>query len=216
MIHQKGFQEEIIVLTRYPEPGRSKTRLIPELGPEGAARIQRMLTEQVIRTARRFTEKHNLVLSLYFTGGSHQQMKDWLGDDLSYHDQVGSDLGQRMIRAFEDARKRGSKRIVLIGSDCPAIDKHVLTSALKKLKKNLLVLGPATDGGYYLIGANSELPSAVLRSFLTDIAWGTQDVFPATVKRARDAGASLSILKELHDIDLPQDLAYFDHYSNPQ
>lgn len=215
MIHQKGSQEEIIIFTRYPEPGKTKTRLIPKLGAEGAARAQRIMTQQVVKTARRLKEEHKLFLSVYFTGGSYQQISDWLGSDLSYHDQAGIDLGKRMMHAFHDAIQRGSKRIVLIGSDCPAIDDHLILRALTTLETSQLVLGPATDGGYYLIGTRSDLPIGTLSSLFTDIAWGTHDVFQTTVDRASRVEVKVSILKELHDIDLPDDLAYFDHHSNP-
>lgn len=214
MIHQKDSQEEIIIFTRYPVPGTTKTRLIPALGADGAARIQKIMSEQVVQTARQLKEEAKLCLSVYFTGGSRRQMRDWLGSDLVYHDQKGSDLGERMMHALQDAIQRGSKRIILLGADCPDIDSHLIAHTLNKLKTRQLVLGPSTDGGFYLIGISSRLPRATLPILLKNISWGTHNVFQTTVDRARQNDVMVSILKELHDIDLPCDLAYFNHHSN--
>jgi rSAM/selenodomain-associated transferase 1 len=216
MNHQKGFQEEIIIFSRYPQPGLTKTRLIPELGADGAANIQRTMTEQIVQTARQLVHDRQILISLYHDGGSHQQMEQWLGHDLLYHEQTGVDLGQKMMFAFEDAWCRGLRRTVLIGSDCPDIDCQLITDALVALQNNQLVLGPATDGGYYLIGTTSDLPANKLSLLFTDIAWGTSDVFQKTIDRAHDAGITTSILKELHDIDHPRDLTYFHHHPDPQ
>jgi len=216
MNHQKGFREEIIIFSRYPQPGLTKTRLIPELGPDGAASIQRTMTEQIVQTARQLVHNRQIQISIYYAGGSHQQMAQWLGRDLLYHEQIGVDLGQKMMFAFEDARCRGLRRTVLVGSDCPDIDCQLITDALVALQSNQLVLGPATDGGYYLIGTTSELPPNNLSLLFTDIIWGTSDVFEKTINRAHDAGISTSILKKLHDIDYPKDLTYFHHHPDPQ
>jgi rSAM/selenodomain-associated transferase 1 len=172
--------------------------------------------KQIVQTAGQLVHDRELRLSIYFTDGSHQQMEQWLGSHLLYHEQVGADLGRRMMQVFRDAWDRGSKRAVLIGSDCPALDSRLITEALAALQKNQLVLGPTADGGYYLVGMTSTMPATWLSLLFADIAWGTSDVFQATLDRARDAGVTTSILKELHDIDHPRDLAYFHHHSNPQ
>lgn len=216
MNHQKRCQEEIIIFTRYPEAGLVKTRLIPELGADGAAEIHRSMSERIVRTARLLADDHGPLLTVYYTGGSPQLMRKWLGPELPYHEQTGADLGQKMMSAFRDARQRGTQRAVLIGSDCPALDSGLLAEALAVLQSSQLVLGPATDGGYYLIGTTNALPADTLSQLFTDIAWGTSEVFQKTVDRAGRAGVTPSILKELHDIDHPGDLAYFHHHSDPQ
>lgn len=216
MNHQKRCQEEIIVFTRYPQAGQVKTRLIPELGADGAAGIHRSMSERIVRTARLLADDHGALLTVYYTGGSPQLMRKWLGPELLYHEQTGADLGQKMMSAFRDARQRGAERAVLIGSDCPALDGGLITEALAALHNSQLVLGPATDGGYYLIGTTNALPADTLALLFTDIAWGTSMVFQETVDRAGRAGVTPSILKELHDIDHPGDLAYFHHHPDPQ
>lgn len=216
MNHQKDCQEEIIIFTRYPQAGLTKTRLIPELGAEGAAILQRTMTEQIVHTAGQLVHDRQIQISVYYAGGSHQQMKQWLGPELLYHEQTGTDLGQKMMLAFADAWDRGLQRAVLVGSDCPAIDFQLITDALEALQDDQLVLGPAADGGYYLIGTTNDLPLNRLARLFTDIAWGTSEVFQETVNRARDAEVTTSILKELNDIDHPRDLAYFHHHPDAQ
>lgn len=216
MNHQKRFREEIIIFTRYPQAGVTKTRLIPELGADGAAAIHRSMSERIVRTAMRIVGEPGPRLTIYYTGGSHQLMRKWLGPALSYHEQTGADLGQKMMFAFRDAWQRGAKRAILIGTDCPSLDSGLITDALATLQNSLLVLGPATDGGYYLIGTTNGLPADTLSGLFRNIAWGTSNVFQETVARAGKAGLTPSILTELHDIDHPGDLAYFHHHPDPQ
>jgi len=108
--------EKLIIFTRFPVPGEAKTRLIPALGAEGAADLQREMTEHTVRQAR----KTGAEIEIRYTGGSQQQMLDWLGDDLQYADQGGGDLGERMTRAFQEHFDSGAQRVVIIGSDCPS------------------------------------------------------------------------------------------------
>lgn len=216
MNHHKRLQEEIIIFTRYPQAGLVKTRLIPELGADGAAGIHRSMSERIVRTARMLADDRGSLLTVYYMGGSHQLMRKWLGPELLYQEQTGADLGQKMMLAFRDAWQRGAKRAVLIGTDCPALDSGLIIDALAALHSSLLVLGPAMDGGYYLIGTTNTLPADTLSLLFTDIAWGTADVCQETIDRARRTGVTPSILKELHDIDHPGDLAYFHHHPDPQ
>lgn len=216
MYHQKGAQEEIIIFTRYPRPGMTKTRLIPELGPEGAAHIQRAMTERIVGKARAVAGERGLSLFIYYTGGSVPLMQQWLGTDLFFREQDGFDLGQRMKNAFLDSRRRGAERCIIIGSDCPALELSLLVEALNSLQEEKLVLGPAVDGGYYLIGITADLPAEKLTGLFNGIGWGSSEVFPATLERAGLAGCNPVILRQLHDVDLPRDLAYFDNYPDPQ
>lgn len=216
MIHQKGFQEEIIIFTRYPLPGKAKTRLIPALGIKGAANLQRTMTEQTVCKVRKVANDSKRNLAVYYTNGSNQQMKQWLGAGISYHEQEGKDLGQRLHNAFLDSWERGNHRTVIIGSDCPAINNQLIDQALVALDSNQLVLGPSTDGGYYLIGTLSDLPADTLTPLLQDIPWGTSGVFQETINKADNYCVTAKILEELQDIDTPRDLTYFDHHSNAQ
>jgi rSAM/selenodomain-associated transferase 1 len=216
MNHQKDSRQEVIIFTRYPRAGTTKTRLIPKLGAAGAARIQRLMTERIARAAGQLRHEHGVCPWIYHTGGSSRLMKEWLGPEYFYHDQAEGDLGRKMELAFRVARRRGVQRTILIGSDCPDLTSGLIREALEALQTSRMVLGPSADGGYYLIGTTSDLPDDELSLLFSDIAWGTAGVFQATLHRARRAGVTASILRELRDIDHPQDLAYFDHHSNPQ
>jgi len=213
---QQQPQEEIIIFTRYPTPGKVKTRLIPKLGGQKAAHIHRLLTEQIIRSLLPLQQSRPVHVFLYYTGGSQKMMKNWLGGSLFLAEQKGKNLGQRMASAFKAAWARGTERAVIIGSDCPFITDELLARALDLLGHNDAVLGPAYDGGYYLLGLNRGLPVAKFDLFFEDIAWGTPLVFQQTLERAENVHLSVSTLTRLHDIDRPEDLEYFRHHTNAQ
>ena len=216
MIHQKDFDQELIIFTRYPIAGQTKTRLIQELGAEGAAQLQKDMTERIVQICREMIKPNNIRLEVHFTGGSETLMQEWLGNDIPLRAQEGNDLGQRMHSSFEKAWQNGAQRAVILGSDCPQLGVVIIKEALHALEKNHLVLGPSTDGGYYLIGTTCDLPKEIYSLLFLNIAWGTADVFPETLRRARKNGLKTTILKELHDIDLPDDLKHFDHHPDPQ
>ncbi len=208
--------EEILIFTRYPEPGKVKTRLIPELGNQEAARIHRLLTERIITSLLPLRQSRPVHFFLYFTGGSQAQMENWLGNSLFLARQKGTGLGQRMASAFREAWRRGAGRAVIVGSDCPCIDDKLLAHALDRLKKNDAVLGPAYDGGYYLLGLNKNLSAEQFDLFFENIAWGTPHVCRQTMEKAQNAHLSVSTLTRLHDIDRPEDLEHLRCHTNAQ
>ncbi len=144
--------ERLIVFTRFPEPGKTKTRLIPALGARGAARLQRQMTEHIITTAAALNGRNGLSIEVRHEGGNAGLMQDWLGSHLTYRPQGGGNLGRRMQRAFEAAFEDDAAAAVIVGSDIPGISDDILRQAFEALRKKDLVLGPAKDGGYYLIG----------------------------------------------------------------
>ena len=131
---------------------KSKTRLIPVLGPEGAAQLQREMTQHVLGWAKALATCRPLCLEVCFEGGDDSLMRQAFGNDLTYRRQTVGDLGQRMHAAFEAAFRAGNHRAVLIGTDCPELDGRLVQAAFDRLGENDLVLRPANDGGYYLIG----------------------------------------------------------------
>ncbi|MGV0027273.1 TIGR04282 family arsenosugar biosynthesis glycosyltransferase [Phormidesmis priestleyi] len=191
----------LIIFTRYPEPGKAKTRLIPALGAEGAAALHRQMAEQTLTEVRHLQKLRPVVVEVRFSGGDCAQMQAWLGDDLSYYPQHSGDLGDRLSQAFQSAFDRGAKSVITIGTDCPDLSASILAIAFEKLQTHDLVLGAATDGGYYLIG---------LRHFVSDlffgIAWSTSIVFQQTVAIAEKIGCSIAYLPTLSDVDRPEDL----------
>src|SRR4028119_1807549 len=112
-------RECLIVFTRYPEPGKTKTRLIPVLGAEGAATLQRQMTEHTLAQVKELQRERLVSATICFAGGNQQLMQNWLGTSFDYQPQGDGDLGRRMVIAFETALEAGTQRVVIIGSDCP-------------------------------------------------------------------------------------------------
>jgi rSAM/selenodomain-associated transferase 1 len=195
--------KKLILFTRFPEPGETKTRLIPALGPDGAAALHRALTEHALEQARRFQRRHRAALDVYFAGGDERSMRAWLGQDLTYRPQAAGDLGDRMRAAFAAAFASRARTVVIMGADCPGLTADVLTEALLHLQRDDLVLGPSSDGGYYLIGLKALFPS-----LFSNIPWGTDQVLAATHRKAMMQGLHVALLAPLPDIDRPQDLEH--------
>jgi glycosyltransferase A (GT-A) superfamily protein (DUF2064 family) len=101
-------------------------------------------------------QSQRIHLHIYYHGATLQEMIGWLGNKYSLYRQHGDNLGQRMARAFDRSMQLGAHRTILFGADCPELSSQIITSGLKKLHHHDLILGPAVDGGYYLIGLRSR------------------------------------------------------------
>ncbi|RMG53889.1 MAG: glycosyltransferase, partial [Acidobacteria bacterium] len=197
--------EQIIVFTRYPEPGRTKTRLIPALGPDGAAELQRQMTEHMLRQVRELASRRRLAIEIRYEGGRDGLMSQWLGADLSYRRQGEGDLGARLERAFDEAFQAGRHRVVIVGADCPGLTAALMAEAFDRLRQSDVVLGPARDGGYYLIGLRRPIPQ-----LFEGISWGTARVLEETQEAIGRLGLSVQCLTMLDDVDRPEDLAVWN------
>ncbi|MEA5520951.1 MAG: TIGR04282 family arsenosugar biosynthesis glycosyltransferase [Limnoraphis robusta] len=193
--------EHLIIFTRYPEAGKTKTRLIPALGAEGAAEFHRLMTEKTVKTVREFAASHSVSVEIRYTGGNLELMQDWLGVDLRYNLQGTGDLGDRLRESFQGALDRGKTAVIAIGTDCLDLSVEILSEAFEKLKPGNIVLGPAEDGGYYLIGLCQLIPELFL-----GINWGTSEVFQQTLTVCETLNLSVEFLPTLADIDRPEDL----------
>ena len=198
--------ERLIIFTRFPEPGKTKTRLIPALGAHGAACLQRQMTEHIIASAGTLNGRHGLIIEVRYEGGNLILMQDWLGSQLTYQPQGGGSLGRRMQRAFEAAFEDDAAAAVIVGSDIPGISDNILRQAFETLRKKDLVLGPARDGGYYLIGVKRTQASKTYGPLFDGIDWGSDNVMAQTLQIAKDLGLDLSLLESLTDVDRPADL----------
>ena len=199
--------ERLVVFTRIPKPGEAKTRLIPALGAEGAAELQRQMTERMLATARQLEAAS---VEVRFTGGSREAVRAWLGDDVGYRPQGPGDLGDRMGSAFSEAFENGVERVVIAGTDCPDLSRGVLRAAFRALRKHDIVLGPATDGGYYLIGLRRGAGKRAIPAVFENMEWGTDRVFDETVARLNTQGLRLCCLAPLDDVDRPEDVAVWE------
>lgn len=191
----------ICLFTRFPAPGSTKTRLIPTLGAHGAADLHQRMTRQTVARADAFCRTlPGSDLVIFHEGGEKGTMRDWLGP-LPFQRQVKGDLGTRLAAAVELSFSKGAERIILIGSDCPELRETHLREALSALDASELVLGPAEDGGYYLMGLRRPLPL-----LFKGIPWGTETVLKVTLEKATTSGLSVSLLDRLSDVDEAADL----------
>jgi uncharacterized protein len=197
----RSSKQRLIIFTRYPEPGKTKTRLIPVLGSVGAANLQRQMTEHTILQVKQLQKAIDISVEIWFSDGDLQLMQKWLGSDLVYQPQGEGDLGLRMARSLLQAFQSGAEKAIIIGTDCPGLNAEILATAFDKLRTFDLVLGPALDGGYYLIGLRQLIPE-----LFANIEWGTANVFQKTVEIAQKVNLSYVNLVSLADVDRPEDL----------
>lgn len=193
--------ERLIIFTRYPEPGKTKTRLIPSLGQDGAAELHRRMTEQTLAVVRQFQNDHPVSVEVWYEGGGQRLVRQWLGPDIPSRPQGRGNLGERMACAFREAFHAGMDRVVLMGTDIPEITVSIVRAAFENLYSADVVLGPASDGGYYLIGLRQVVPQ-----LFVDMPWGTDKVLERTKSIADDLGLSVIFLDTLADIDRIEDL----------
>lgn len=171
------------------------------LGAEGAATLQRKMTEHKLAEVKKLQTFSKLSLEVHFTGGNEQLMQDWLGSSIIYQQQSEGDIGCRMGSAFQASFEAGMNHVVLIGTDCPDLNAQLLAQAFQSLEQHDLVLGPAEDGGYYLIGLRRLIPELFI-----GISWSTAEVLQQTQSIARNIGLAVAYLPLLSDIDRPEDL----------
>lgn len=194
-------RNRLIVFARYPEAGRAKTRLIPALGAGGAARFQHQMTLHTLEQVDRLTSGRDVGAEIRYSGGSEPALRDLYGADRRYRPQADGDLGCRLSAATTQAFAEGCERVAVIGTDCPGLATETLAGAFDALASADIVLGPATDGGYYLIGLRRMIPE-----LFQDIPWSTDRTLAATVEAARRVGARVQLLVPLDDVDRPEDL----------
>ena len=203
--------ERLIIFTRYPEAGTTKTRMIPELGADGAAELQRQMTEHIISRAKELGRLHPLPVEIRYEGGSQKLMTEWLGPGFTYCHQGSGDIGLRMGWALQDAFRQACETVVIIGSDIPDITTDIMQKAFEALNQNDLVLGPAGDGGYYLIGVHRKTFRHWNPQLFSGISWGTESVLPQTLNIAQKLGLNYNLLETLRDVDRPEDLSVWYH-----
>lgn len=191
----------LIIFAKKPLPGMVKTRLSPPLSGEDAARLYSCMLADTLTTARRL-EGGIPVLFFQADQGAAAYFSSLVPDMESYP-QMGADLGERMKSAFSSRFECGFTEVVIIGSDSPDLPPEYISRAFDLLADERvdLVLGPAEDGGYYLMGLKT-----VWEGLFSGIPWSSGEVFAATVNRAKDAGLRMSFLPVWHDIDSAADL----------
>jgi rSAM/selenodomain-associated transferase 1 len=181
----------LVLFARYPVAGACKTRLIPALGAQGAADLHRHLTERTVSVMR----ASGCPVTVAFTGASRGDFEQWLGSDIALVEQVEGDLTAKLLACLDPAP------VIFFGADTPDLEPGHVDLAIAALKKHKVVIGPAEDGGYYLIGMSNALPE-----LLTDMPWSTDQVLRETCKRLDRLGIAPLLLETLSDCDRPEDL----------
>jgi len=210
-VENNSGRDLLILFTRYPQAGKAKTRLIPALGPQGAAELQKRMTEQAVGQIKKFLATQEVAAQICYEGGNELLLRDWLAVDLPCLPQGAGSLGERLELAFRTAFAEGVGRVVIVGSDCPGLNPAIFARAFAALARHDLVLGPATDGGYYLIGLAAPQPY-----LFREIPWGGSEVFETTRSRADLLQLSTHCLEQLADVDRPEDLRHFGDYPYSQ
>ena len=188
----------LIIFVKNPVLGKVKTRLEEAFGEENALKIYLKLLQHTRRvTANLFADKY----IFYSEFINYDDL--WENEVYKKELQHGSDLGERMKNAFELLFKNGYKKVLIIGSDCYELTEMIITSAFDQLKQKDIVIGPAKDGGYYLLGMNAFTPQ-----LFGGKSWSTNKVFLETLAEIKSLNYSICTLPELNDVDTPGDVNF--------
>lgn len=203
----KNTENLLIVFIKYPRPGFVKTRLSRYIGDERAVEVYKKTAETVlVHIASSETAILTYDVMLSFTPKEDEQrIQHWLNFNGPLLPQEGNDLGARMLHAFQHGFDEAYKHIIIIGSDCPDISQIIINNGFAQLAKNNAVLGPAQDGGYYLIGLKKTIPD-----IFKNIDWSTDKVLRQTLEKLNSLPVSYALLPVLRDIDTLEDLIYYE------
>ncbi|MCC3152456.1 TIGR04282 family arsenosugar biosynthesis glycosyltransferase [Hymenobacter sp. BT770] len=192
---------QLLVFARVPALGQVKTRLAAGVGDTEALAIY----HELLGITRAAIAEAGVAATVWLAGTAGPEptaleAQEWA--QLTARSQQAGDLGQRMTAAFAAAFAAGAEKVAIIGTDCPGLRPEHLTEAFALLSQHDVVLGPATDGGYYLLGLRQPQPE-----LFQNKAWSTETVLADTVADARRLGRRVALLPELHDVDTAEDLA---------
>lgn len=188
--------DRLLVFLKAPRPGYAKTRLIPLLGPEGAAEAHRRLCTATLERLSSLPQGE----IWYAPDDAGPEIAGLVPPGWAMHPQGVGDLGARLCRGLDHAFRTGARSAVAVGTDCPSIDAGDVREAWRRLATHDAVLGPATDGGYWLIGLARPEPR-----LFTGVEWGTGTVLAQTLGLANECGLRASLLAERSDVDTPED-----------
>lgn len=216
----------LVLFTRWPEPGRTKTRLIPQFGADGAARIHRAMIIRTAHAAEGVTPPAEVLVALADAPTS-ANVTELFGNAWPTVQQSGDDLGERMANAFDAAFLKwpAADRAVLVGVDCPPYSSALFSEAAAALRSHECVFAPTEDGGYGLVGVTRRAWTASMRAAIfSGVEWGTARVMRQTLDRLADISSretsrsTVALLDQIWDIDTPDDVrrAVNEGYVRPE
>ncbi|WP_299759360.1 TIGR04282 family arsenosugar biosynthesis glycosyltransferase [uncultured Pontibacter sp.] len=189
-------KSKLLLFVRNPELGKVKTRLAASVGPEVALEVYIHLLQHT----KQVTQDLPVDKVVYYTGGINNNDM-WPNTKYEKREQMSGDLGQRMQSAFAEAFLEGYTSVVIIGSDCLQLTPEIISKAYQELETHDVVIGPALDGGYYLLGMNCLYPQ-----LFQNKQWSTEHVFPDTIQDLQQLHLSCCLLPRLSDVDHAEDL----------
>jgi len=184
--------KRLVIFVKAPAPGRVKTRLAQSIGEEEACAAYRELVERLLAN---LSELRDVELR-FAPDEASGELGPWLQEKWELAPQGTGDLGERLARAFREKFDEGISRVVVIGSDCPYVTTEDIETGWRALEAHDVVLGPALDGGYWLIGMRS-MHEVLFR----EVPWSGPAVLGTTLARAGEAGLSVALLRKLSDVD---------------
>jgi uncharacterized protein len=201
---------ELGVMAKFWTPGRVKTRLAAAIGPRQAAQVYQAMLRQTVERFSSLADRRTIVFS---PPGRQGDFANVAGTAWGLSPQGTGDLGTRMARYFRRAFRTGTTRVILIGADSPTLPVDYVERAFELLRERLVVLGPASDEGYYLVGAAGSIPP-----IFAGIQWSTPQVWRQTVSLLHQAQVTYHELPRWYDIDTLEDLnqAIRDGFKSPR
>ncbi len=189
--------DSLIIFVKNPEKGKVKTRLAKDIGDDQALHVYHRLLQYTKSISKPLNSEKLVYYSDFIDNND-------LWDNMTFekHLQNGADLGERMQNAFAEAFARGQQRVLIIGSDCVELETYMIKEAFAVLENNDVVIGPAKDGGYYLLGMRKFYPT-----LFENKPWSSEDLLMDTIIDLKKLNAPYYLLKTLSDIDHVEDLA---------
>lgn len=187
----------LLYFVKYPTPGKVKTRLAKTVGVQEAAKLYSELAEKNLRMIASLHQRNicDLVI-VYDPPEKSEDIKRWLSLSCEYLPQCGEGLSERLTHAFHKAFQIGGKLVMALGSDTVGLTTDIIQQGFEALQSNDVVVGPAEDGGFYLIGLNHFQPQ-----LFEGISWSTSEVLPQTYKIINNLRLSYQTLTQLQDLD---------------
>jgi len=190
------------IFLKYPEPGKVKTRLAKDAGNEKAAEIYQQVAEMIMKNTLRGDQNYRRIV-LYDPPERLSDFEQWLGKE-QFIPQQGRDVGEKMERAIRELLALGAEKAVLTGADIPDLNSDIITQAFAALDDADIVIGPANDGGYYLIGMKAPHPD-----IFQEIPWSTPRVYKETISVLGQLHLRYRCVETLSDLDTTADYSRF-------